>query len=316
MHKQNDMLNLKAIHWFVTVVDTGGFTSAARGLRVAQPAVSAIIKKLERQLGVVLLTRSTRGAALTSEGARFLEHARAMLAHEAGAQRDMMALKTLETGQLSLGAPPMVAAHLLPMALERFVAAHPGVRISVVQAGADDIAARVVRGTLDLGLIAEWRRVDGLVTRLLERHPVVACAAPSDALAARDRIGWADLLAQPLIAFPQGYFQRALLDAAARRLRVSPNIVVEAESVPLIAELVRRGRGIGTLLAATASELTGVRTMGLPGDATVPIALCRRAGAEPSLAARAFETHLIQAIGRGRSGGASLQGAGRGARLI
>jgi DNA-binding transcriptional LysR family regulator len=287
------MITLRAAHWFVTVVDAGGFTRAARTLRVAQPAVSTAIRKLERDLGVTLLTRSTRGAAPTAEGARFLEHARAMLAHEAGARRDLLALKNLETGQLSLGAPPMVAGTLLPKVLERFVARHPGVRIAIVQAGADEIAARVLRGTLDLGLIAEWRRVDGLVTHVLERHPVVACVALSHRLAGRDRLTWSDLFTQPLIAFPQGYYQRALLDNAARRLRANPDIVVESESVPLMAELVRRGRGVATLLAAAAAGLAGTRAVPMSKDVEVPIALCRRADGDLSSAARAFEAHLL-----------------------
>jgi DNA-binding transcriptional LysR family regulator len=287
------MITMRAAHWFVTVVDAGGFTRAARALRVAQPAVSTAIRRLERELGVTLLTRSTRGAAPTAEGARFLEHARAMLAHEADARRDLLALKNLETGQLSLGAPPMVAGTLLPRVVERFVARHPGVRLAVVQAGADEIAGRVLRGTLDLGLIADWRRVDGLVTQVLERHPVVACVAPSNRLAGRDRLTWSDLFTQPLIAFPQGYYQRALLDDAARRLRADPDIAVESESVPLMAELVRRGRGVATLLAATAGGLTGIRAVAMPKEVEVPIALCRRADGELSRAARAFEAHML-----------------------
>lgn len=292
------MITLRAAHWFVTVVEAGGFTRAARALRVAQPAVSTAIRRLERELGVTLLTRSTRGAAPTAEGARFLEHARAMLAHEAGARRDILALKNLETGQLSLGAPPMVASTLLPRVLDRFVARHPGVRIAVVQAGAEEIAARVLRGTLDLGVIAEWRRIDGLVTHLLERHPVVACVAPSNRLAGRERLTWSDLFTQPLIAFPQGYYQRGLLDEAARRLRAVPDIVVESESVPLMAELVRRGRGVATLLAVTAGSLSGIRAVAMPKDVEVPIALCRRADGEPSRASRAFEAHLLTEMAR------------------
>lgn len=287
------MLNLRAVEWFVTVVDAGGFTRAARRLGVAQPAVSATIKKLEVELGVRLLVRSARGIALTAEGERFLEHARAILTHESAARRELSALRTLEQGQLTLGAPPMVAGYLLPRMLERFLAAHPGVRVTVVQAGADEIAARVSREVLDLGLIADWRRRDGLVIRLLERHPVVACTARSNPLADQPRISWAGLFTQPLIAFPRGYYQRTLLDEAARRLRATPNIVVEAESVTLIAELVRRGRGVATLLSATAVTLTGVRSVAMPKDAEVPIALCRNAAVQRSFAARAFEEQLF-----------------------
>lgn len=287
------MLNLRAVEWFVTVVDAGGFTRAARRLGAAQPAVSATIKKLEVELGVTLLLRSARGITLTEEGDRFLEHARAILDHASAAGRGLKARRTLELGQLTLGAPPMVAGYLLPKLLDRFLAAHPGVRVTVVQAGADEIAARVARDVLDLGLIADWRRREGLAIRLLERHPVVACMARSNPLAEQSRITWAELMTQPLIAFPRGYYQRALLDEAARRVRAIPNIVVEAESVALIAELVRRGRGVATLLSATAATLQGVRSVAMPKDAEVPIALCRNAAVQGSFAARRFEEQLF-----------------------
>lgn len=287
-------MNLRTIQWFVAVVDAGGFTRAARVLGTAQPAVSLAIRKLEGELGATLLVRSSRGVTPTEEGARFLEHARAILAHEAGARRDVQAVARLETGQLTLGVPPMVGATLLPPILARFVARYPGIRVAVVQAGADEIAARVLRGILDLGVMAGWRRIDGLVSRLLVREPVVVCVAAAHVWSRRNRVTWADLLAQPLVAFPRGYYQRALLDEAARRLKLEPRIVVEAESIPLIAELVRRGRGAATLLAMTAAELSGIRAIALPDGVHVPIALCRRADAEPSSAARAFERVLLR----------------------
>ncbi len=69
---------------------------------------------------------------------------------------------------------------------------------------------------------------------------------------------------------------------------------MEAEAVPLIAELVRRGRGVATLLAAAAEGLAGIRVLSLPREATVPVAVCRRAGAPVSAAAEAFQAYLVR----------------------
>lgn len=79
--------------------------------------------------------------------------------------------------------------------------------------------------------------------------------------------------------------QRRLMDSAIAVLKAKGAIAVEAESVTLIAELVRRGSGVARLLSATAATLSGARSVTLPKDAQVPIALCRNASVRPSYAA-------------------------------
>lgn len=289
-------MNLRQVELFLAVVETGGFTTAAERLGIAQPAVSTSVRKLEEDLGVRLLERGARRVTPTAEGRAFLQHARAILAQVAASRREMAALRTLETGQLSIGAPPMVAGYLLPSVIDAFLAERPGIRLTVVQAGAEQIGARVLRGELDLGIVADWRTPDGLATRLLEHHPMVACVAASSPLARRRRLAWSELLDQPLILFPHGYHQRSRVDDAAARLGRTPEVVVEAEAVPLIAALVRRGHGVATLLAAAAHSLPGLRAVPLPSEATVPVAVCRRSRAPASAAVEAFQALLVASV--------------------
>jgi DNA-binding transcriptional LysR family regulator len=204
----------------------------------------------------------------------------------------------------------MVAGHLLPPLIDGFLAQRPGLRLTIVQAGAEEIGARVLRGDLDVGIVADWRTPDGLVTELLETQPMVACVAAQSPLAQRRRLGWAELLDQRLIMFPRGYHQRSRVEDAAARLRRGLDIAIEAESLPLIVELVRRGRGVATLLAAAAAGLPGVASLALPREATVPVALCRRADGPPNAAVEAFRAYVLRAA-RGR---AAQPAAGRARR--
>jgi DNA-binding transcriptional LysR family regulator len=290
-------LNLRHIELFVTVVDAGGVTRGANRLGLAQPAVSAALRRLEAEVDARLLTRVGRGAALTAEGEAFLRHARAVLAEVDEARREVATVQALESGHVSLGAPPMVTGHLLPAAVGGFLSEHPGVHLTVQQAGAEECAARVLRGDLDLAIIADWRTPEGLAAQLVENHPMVACVAESSPLASHGQLSWQEFLEQPLILFPKGYHQRSRVDEASERLRLSPTVVVEAEAVPLILELVRRGRGVATLLAAAAEGVAGVHALGLPKDATVPIAVCRRAGTASGSAAEALYWHLVEHLG-------------------
>lgn len=294
-------MKLRQVELFLAVIDHGGFVAAAEGLNIAQPAVSAAVRRLEEDLGGPLLVRGARGVVLTPEGEVFQRHARALLAQVAATRREIAAMRALEAGELSLGAPAMVAGHLLPPVLDAFLAERPGVRLRVEQAGAEEIGERVLRGAIDLGITADWRTPEGLVTSVLQEHPMVAVVAEDAPLAARAALNWDELLAQPLLLFPRGYHQRTRVDEAARRRGVQPRVPVEAESLPLLLDLVRRGRGVATLLACAAQGVPGVRALALPDDAVVPIAVSRRAGAPLGALAETFLAHLAARLGRAGS---------------
>lgn len=285
-------MNFRHLKQFLAVVDQNGFTAAAEHLHVAQPAVSRSVRQLEEELGVVLLDRTRPGLALTPEGREFAKHARAILVQIDASREAVAAVGNLEAGHVSLGAPPMAAAHLLPPVVSDFLVRWPGVALFVAQAGAEEIREGVMQGRFDLGIVADWRPVDGLVTIRLERHPMVACVAASSSLARQRNITWAALLRQPLVVFPQGYYQRARLDDAARQLGMAANVVAEAEAIPMILELVRRGHGAATLLKAAVDGQDGVTALRLPADARVPIALCHRAISPLSTAAGAFRDFI------------------------
>lgn len=286
-------MNLHHVDLFLAVVDAGGFTAAGERLGVAQPGVSAAVRSLEDDLGARLINRDRGRLTLTPEGTAFLRHARGIMAQVSASRREVAGIRALETGHLSVGAPPMVAGYLLPRVIAGFLSKHPGLRLTVEQAGAEEIAERVLDGRLDLGVIADWRTPDSLATRLLQVQPMVACVGAGSPLAGRRRITWTALFDQPLILFPRGYYQRSRVEEAAERLGRSPTVVVEAESIPLIIELVRRGHGVATLLAAAARRLPGVRALELPTEATVPVALCRRVNAPASVTVEAFHDYLV-----------------------
>lgn len=280
--------SLRQLDIFIAIVEENGFSAAGEKLRLAQPAVSIAVRKLEDSLGVRLLERPGRGITLTREGLLFLRRARAIRNQIAETELEMTRLRALESGHMTIGAPPMVAGYLLPGLIETFLARHPGVRIKVVQSGAEQIADKVRGGEVDLGFVADWRMAEELETFLIEHHPMAACVPPRSPLARVKTVSWKALFEQPLVLFPKGFYQRARVDEAAARLGVRPNIVLEAESVELIAAMVRAGRGVSTMLAATARAQPGILSRALPPEAMVPVSLCRRAGMLSSHAADAF----------------------------
>ena len=93
-------MELRQLAYFVAVVDEAHFTRAAERLRIAQPAVSQQIRRLETELGERLLHRDRRTVALTAAGEALLPHARAALAQVEHGRQAVAALRGLVTGQL------------------------------------------------------------------------------------------------------------------------------------------------------------------------------------------------------------------------
>jgi DNA-binding transcriptional LysR family regulator len=91
-------VSLSQIQYFVAVAEEGHVGRAARGLRIAQPAVSRQIRRLEDELGTTLFVRTPRGMELSSPGALFLKHARAILGAVSAAERDVRRLGSSGTG--------------------------------------------------------------------------------------------------------------------------------------------------------------------------------------------------------------------------
>src|SRR3954451_14990220 len=147
-------MELRQLEYFVTVAEEANFTRAAARLHVAQPGVSAQIRRLERELGEELLDRSGRTVRLTEVGAAVLPYARAALSAVDGARRAVDELSGLVRGDVAVGMIPACGWVDVPDLLARFHAEHPGVRISLVESTSAELVDGLQNGRLDLAFLA------------------------------------------------------------------------------------------------------------------------------------------------------------------
>src|ERR1700712_5565448 len=143
-------MELRQLTCLEAVVREGGFGHAAAVLHVAQPAVSVQIRKLEKELGVTLLARTTRHVVLTHAGELFLRRARRALAELDAARADLARLTGAVIGRVRIGAIQALDPFDLSGALAAFHARHPdvelGLRSGAVRSLLDDLA----HGRIDL----------------------------------------------------------------------------------------------------------------------------------------------------------------------
>ena len=202
-------MELRQLEYFVAVAEEGSFTRAAERVRVAQPGVSAQIRRLERELGAELLDRSGRTVRLTEAGEAVLPYARAALAAVAGARLAVEELTGLLRGRVAVGT---VTAHGvdLPGLLAAFHRDHPGVEITLTTATTDRLLEDLRGGRLDAAIVSIGEDTPpGVEIHVVEEQPIVAAVAPGHELADREVVPLAGLRGHALICLPPGTGVRA-----------------------------------------------------------------------------------------------------------
>lgn len=192
------MLDLELLRSFVSVVEAGGFTRAGERVHRTQSTVSQQIKRLEEDVGQVLLHRDGKDVRPTESGERLLSYARRLLslAEEA---RNVLRQPGGE-GAIRLGIPEDFAAYRLAKLLGAFSRSHPGLRLDVRADQSKHLARDLARGELDLALYKREAGAKDAIAVWPERvHWVTSKSHPVDV----------DVPSVPLIGFPLGCIYRA-----------------------------------------------------------------------------------------------------------
>jgi DNA-binding transcriptional LysR family regulator len=248
-------MELHQLEYFVAVAEEASFTRAAERVHVAQPGVSAQVRRLESELGQRLLDRSGRSVRLTETGSAVLPFARAALDAVAKARLAVDELAGLVRGQVTVG---MVSGCALPVLAELLASFHkqyPGVAIALTEDNSDRLIEMLKDGRLDLALIGT-AGTDGnekISTAVLIDEELVAAVPPGHPLASAGTITIKALRDVPLVCLPRGTGVRAALDAACAAAGFEPRIVFEASALPMVVTMAAQGLGLAVVPASVAN---------------------------------------------------------------
>jgi DNA-binding transcriptional LysR family regulator len=248
-------MELHQLEYFVAVAEEASFTRAASRVHVAQPGVSAQVRRLESELGQRLLDRSGRTVRLTEAGAAVLPFARAALDAVASARLAVDELAGLVRGQVTVG---MVSGCALPVLAEFLAGFHkqyPGVAISLTEDNSDRLVEMLGDGRLDLALIgsAGPEEPPGIGTAVLIDEELVAAVPPGHPLAGKETVTVKALRDEPLVSLPLGTGVRAALDAACAAAGFEPRIVFEASALPMVVTMAAQGLGLAVVPESAAN---------------------------------------------------------------
>ena len=239
-------VKLEWLRSFVAVAETGGFTRAAKALRMSQPAVSTHVKELETNLFTRLFESVGGRVRLTRTGETALGEARRILENVRSLQSAVVESEQLVKGPLVLGASTTPGNYLLPPLMARFERKHPTARASLVLGNTTRIFDRVLSGQVDLGFVGLPPTDPGLHGEPFRTDEIVVFAAADHRLSRRREIPPAELARERVIVREADSATRRLGDGWFEQHGLHP-AVMELGSPETVKRAVSAGLGIGLL---------------------------------------------------------------------
>jgi len=257
-------MDLRQLGIFSKVAEIGSFSKAAEALHLTQPTVSEHIRTLEEELGVRLLDRLGRGAAVTPAGHVLLGYANRLLALQREARQAVDGFQGKMSGELQVGGSTIPGEYVLPALIGRFKEKYPEIAVTLLIGDSQLVVDWVVHGRVEVGVVGArlpHRQVEYRELMPDEEVVVVPAGHPWHG---KKHITLAELAAEPLLIRERGSGTRAALEAALAAAGValsSFRIVGEMGSTQAIKQAVKAGVGISVLSRRAVDEESHAGTL-------------------------------------------------------
>jgi len=294
-------MELRHLRYFVAVAEEQHFGRAAQRLHIAQPPLSQQIRRLETELGVRLLTRTTRRVELTAAGERYLVRARGVLAAIEAAGVEAQQVSVGEVGRAAIGFVGSATYEVLPTLARALRRDLPGITLDLRgEMLTPDQESALLDESLDLGFLRPPVRDPRLEVRILRSEPLIAVLAEHHPLARASSVALADLRAEPFIGYPahrRSTVHEAVLDACSEA-GFAPVALQEVAETSTLVAFVAAGLGVALVPESVRHlHITGAVYRPLTGTARrVELAAATVRGRNQPAVARvtALAEHLLR----------------------
>ncbi|MFP4356491.1 MAG: LysR family transcriptional regulator [Phycisphaerae bacterium] len=247
-------MNVKVIKTFCDLVESGSFSEAAKLNNVSQSAVSQQVAALESELSTQLLCRGGANALPTEAGEAFYKGGKEIAGRFERMLIEMRAADDAERGVLRIGTIYSVGFYILDELIREFLTAHPEIDLHVEYTHWNHINAAVLRGEMDLGVVAYPQRHRSLDIIPMTDEQLVFVCAPEHELAESEQIQPAQLAGCRFVAFQPNIPTRKHIDKIIRASKVKLEIALEFDNVETLKRAVEVNAGVSILPETTVRD--------------------------------------------------------------
>jgi LysR family nitrogen assimilation transcriptional regulator len=248
-------MDLRRIQYFFSVIEHGNLSSAAQSLRVSQPTLSRQIQAIEEEFRTPLFIRGGRGMMLTEAGKQLHEGLQSIERQLRLLKTDVAAVTIEPSGEVAFGIPPSPRGLIGVPLVKAFHAAYPRIVVRVVEETSGQLRDMVANGVLDVAVTNTFEPSHGIASRQLGRERMLLVGPPDAKLSMRKETPIKALAGLPLILTMRPNSLRLTIENGLGLHGLQPNVRFEANTLPLMTDLVTVGLGYTVLPACGVRHL-------------------------------------------------------------
>lgn len=237
-------MNLRELEYLVAVAEEKHFHRAAERCFVSQPTLSGQLKKLEEELGVLLVERNNRQVAMTDAGNAAVEHARKILAEVTAIKEVANLYQDPMVGDMRVGIIPTIAPYLLPIIMPALNAEFPGLKIWLYEYQTHVLLEKLHNAELDCLILALPIEKHDYIEMDLFREPFRLAIKKGEKLAKMKQINMGNLAKQELILLEEGHCLRGHILDVCLLADVTEKGQYQATSLETLRHMVAEGMGM------------------------------------------------------------------------
>ncbi|HDZ88708.1 MAG TPA: LysR family transcriptional regulator, partial [Nitrospirae bacterium] len=232
---------------FCLIVETGGFSRAAKEKFMTQSAMSHLVKNLEDEFGTQFFHRQGSAVIPTPAGRVFYEHAKQILERYKKMEDDIYALIQKVKGTVYIGASQTAAAYLLPQVFYSFTKVHPEVRMELLVSSTEKTIDNLLEGKIDLAIVEGTVKKSSVSLEEIAEDEIVIIASDDNPLSGKSIVTPGDLISQPFIMPEKGSGIREFIEDFLHTSKINPKdikVSMTLGSTEMIIHMVQAGIGI------------------------------------------------------------------------
>ncbi|MBO1102014.1 LysR family transcriptional regulator [Enterococcus hirae] len=241
-------MNTRDIEYYVQIVKQKNFTKVAKYFQVSQPTITYALKRLEKELDAVLITRdrSHHELVITPAGKQLFIHAQSILQEIKMAKAE---ITQLQKKKLRFGMPPIIGNEYFPKLSSYFIKSQLMDQIEITDGGSRDLYGMIHQGRIDLAILGSTQPIidQKLEIELLLDKRFMIVVAPTHPFADRQTISFSDLTAEQFVLLNEHYVHPAAFKKLAKQAHIETKVVYQSNDLAILKSMIRENIGIGFL---------------------------------------------------------------------